>query len=243
MKKIICFVSIIALMACAFSQEYQTSGYTSAPKAKKEVSTKNQKQDLYNQLPARRVVFGVTFGPSINWMNWKNHNSAPKGYDRSSSGIRLGLRYGVNLDVDLTMKKNFYVSTGILIEHTGGSLNFRERLYLIDSEITRDIDRRYKSIYFTIPTAVTFRTPSFSNFIICGNIGLYHSFNLYARYQSSFQIDPLAVETVKESINHVTGPRTAKWLCSKNLPLPALGLSMSSKRISKANCISTMPNR
>lgn len=204
MKKFICFISMIAFMACAFSQEYQSG--TSSDNNKNTSDTKHvQKKDHYNELPARRVVVGLTFGPTFNWMNWKNHKSAPEGYDRSyPGGMKLGLRYGVNIDIDLNKKKNFYVSTGVLIEHTGGGLSFREQLVLLDNPIVRDIDRRYKSIYFTIPTAVTFRTPSFSRFIICGNIGLYHSFNLYSRYQSSFQIDPNANPVEKKSINHVT---------------------------------------
>lgn len=208
MKRFICFLSMIALMTCAFAQQDYYNNNNTKPKNKPNQTTSEQNQkkpDRYNELPARRVVASITFGPSINWMNWKNHKAAPEGYERTSPGsIKLGLRYGVNLDIDLTMKKNFYVTTGVLIEHTGGSLSFRERLYLIDTDIIRNIDRGYKSIYFTIPTAITFRTPSFSHFIICGNIGLYHSFNLYARYQSGFQIDPTANDIDKESINHVT---------------------------------------
>ena len=169
-----------------------------------------------NELEARRVVFGITVGPTFNWMNWKNHKAAPEGYERTSPGAtKIGLRYGVNLDVDLTKSKNFYVSTGVLIEHTGGNLNFNENVYLIRDSLVRNIDRSYKSIYLTIPTAITLRTPSFSNFIICGNVGLYHSFNLYSRYQSSFQIDPSAEDIEKESINHIT----TDWLKDNEVAL------------------------
>ena len=210
MKKIICLISMIAFVAFAYPQEYYSGkkqsssndqNNTNEPKVKVEKTLRN---DDYNSLEARRVVFGITFGPSFNWMNWKNHNSIPEGYDRATPGMKLGLRYGVNMDIDLTKEKHFFVSTGILIEHTGGSLTFDENVVMIDTAFPRNIDRKYKSIYFTIPTAVTFRTPSFSNFIICGNIGLYHSFNLYSRYQSRFQIDPTAREVEKESINYVT---------------------------------------
>lgn len=219
MKKLICFISMIAFMACAFSQEYQTGTYSNSNTTNNLNYDKKQLQnkDIYNELPAHRVVVGLSFGPTFNWMNWKNHKAAPEGYDRSSHGaVRLGLRYGVNLDIDLNMKKNFYATTGVLIEHTGGSLSFSEDITLVDKTLKNTaIDRRYKSIYFTIPTAVTFRTPSFSRFIICGNIGLYHSFNLYARYQSRFQIDPNATETDKESINYVT----TDWLKDNEVAL------------------------
>ncbi len=209
MKKFICFVSMIAIMACAFPQEYTNSSSPSSNTQSKEVKDKKEqahKTDRYNELEGRRVVFGITFGPSFNWMNWKNHKAAPKGYERSAhESVKLGLRYGVNVDIDLTKSKNFYVSTGILIEHTGGSLNFNDDIHLVDKTLENiNIDRKYKSIYFSIPTAITLRTPSFSHFIICGNIGLYHAFNLYSRYQSRFQIDPTARDVDKETINYVT---------------------------------------
>ena len=206
MKRIICLISLIAFISCAFAQEYYSTGTSNNTKSKKTTNENVQKMDNYNQLDARRVVFGICFGPSFNWMNWKSHRDIPEGYDRTSpGGVKMGFRYGLNIDIDLNKKKNFFVSTGILIEHTGGSLNFKDNIYLVNDTLKEvSIDRGYKSIYFTIPTAITFRTPSFSNFIVCGNIGLYHSFNIYARYQSSFQIDPTAEDTEKESINHVT---------------------------------------
>lgn len=217
MKKFICLICLIAVVSCTFAQEYYSSGNTNNTKNKQKTTEKTQRVDNYNELEARRVIFGITFGPTFNWMNWKNHRAIPEHYDRSHPGaVKLGFRYGVNLDVDLTKSKNFYVSTGILIEHTGGNLNIEdENICLIQDTLMRTIDRSYKSIYFTIPTAITLRTPSFSNFIICGNVGFYHSFNLYSRYQSSFQIDPSAKETDKESINHVT----TDWLKDSEVAL------------------------
>lgn len=216
MKKFICLISMIAFLTCAFSQEY-TNNSTTQKTDTKQKKEKTHKTDHYNELEARRVIFGVTFGPSFNWMNWKNHKAAPEGYERSyPGGMKLGLRYGVNLDVDLNKKKTFYVSTGLLIEHTGGSLHFNDNISLVDKTLdSTTIDRKYKSIYFTIPTGITFRTPSFNHFIICGNIGLYHSFNLYSRYQSRFQINPNASDTDKESINYVT----TDWLKDNEVSL------------------------
>ncbi len=208
MKKFICFVSMIAIMVCAFPQQYTSSSSSTSSTSTTQNNKKEQakKTDRYNEQEARRVVFGITFGPTFNWMNWKNHKAAPEGYERSAhESVKVGLRYGVNLDVDLTMTKNFYFSTGVLIEHTGGSLNFNDDIQLVDKVLANiNIDRKYKSIYFSIPTAITFKTPSFSNFIICGNVGFYHSFNLYSRYQSRFQIDPTARDVDKETINYVT---------------------------------------
>lgn len=216
MKKFICLICLIALVSCSYAQEYYSTSTNNKTKSKQTTTEKPKRADNYNELEARRVVFGITFGPTFNWMNWKNHKAAPEGYERTSPGAtKIGLRYGVNLDIDLTKSKNFYVSTGILIEHTGGNLNFNENVYLIRDSLVRNIDRSYKSIYFTIPTAITLRTPSFSNFIICGNVGFYHSFNLYSRYRSSFQIDPSAEDIEKESINHIT----TDWLKDNEVAL------------------------
>lgn len=216
MKKFICLICLIALVSFSFAQEYYSTNTNNKTKSKQTTTEKPKRADNYNELEARRVVFGITFGPTFNWMNWKNHKAAPEGYERTSPGAtKIGLRYGVNLDIDLTKSKNFYVSTGILIEHTGGNLNFNENVYLIRDSLVRNIDRSYKSIYFTIPTAITLRTPSFSNFIICGNVGFYHSFNLYSRYRSSFQIDPSAEDIEKESINHIT----TDWLKDNEVAL------------------------
>ena len=49
--------------------------------------------------------------------------------------------------------------------------------------------RLYRSIYLTVPTAVTLKTNSFSNFYICGNAGLLHSFNLNATHTDRYLID------------------------------------------------------
>ena len=88
MKKFICFISMIAMMACAFSQNYYTNSSSSTDntnkKDAKEKKDSDYKVDRYNELEARRVVVGITFGPSFNWMNWKNHKVAPAGYERSA---------------------------------------------------------------------------------------------------------------------------------------------------------------
>lgn len=201
MKKFFCFLCLIALCSSIFAQDYSNDN------SRKNKKMYSQAVDSYNDLEARRVVVGITFGPTFNWMNWKNHKAAPEGYWRSIPGTKVGLRYGLNLDVDLTKEKHYFVSTGILVEHTGGKLNFEDNIVLIDVPMVRKMDRSYKSIYLTIPTAVTLKTPSFSNFIICGNVGFYHSFNVYARYQSSFDIIPPGNESKienKETINHIT---------------------------------------
>lgn len=128
-----------------------------------------------------RVNFGVTFAPTINWMY--DHTT---GYEKN--GVVMGMRYGLNLNINLTHGKNFYFSTGLFAEHTGGKMKFLDNipigpLGIADSMLTQ---RTYRSIYLSIPTGITMKTNSINNFYICGNVGLMHSFNLNASNIDSY---------------------------------------------------------
>ena len=68
-----------------------------------------------------RVNFGITFGQAFDWMY--DHT---EGYEKN--GIVIGLRYGLNLNVNLTKKKSFYFSTGFFIEHRGGKMEFLDNI-------------------------------------------------------------------------------------------------------------------
>lgn len=128
-----------------------------------------------------RINFGVTYAPTISWMY--EHTA---GYQKD--GVIMGMRYGANLNVNLTHRKNFYFSTGLFGEHCGGKMQFYDNvpvgsLGVIDSIYTHRI---YRSIYLTIPTMLTMKTNSINNFFICGNVGLMHSFNLNATNTDSY---------------------------------------------------------
>lgn len=127
------------------------------------------------------VNFGFTFAPTIAWMY-----PHTEGYDKD--GAIMGMRYGVNLNVNLSKRKNFYFSTGVFAEHTGGKMKFMDNIpvgsyFIADSTPTQ---RTYRSIYLTIPTMITMKTNSINNFFICGNAGLLHGFNLYATNTDSY---------------------------------------------------------
>jgi hypothetical protein len=103
----------------------------------------------------------------------------------------MGMRYGVNLNINLTPRKNFYFSTGLFGEHCGGKMKFLDNvpigsLVIADSTLTR---RTYRTIYLTVPTMITMKTNSINNFYITGNLGLLHSFNLYSTNTDSYLFD------------------------------------------------------
>ena len=129
-----------------------------------------------------RINFGVTFAPTISWMY-----PHTEGYERN--GAIMGMRYGFNLNVNLTQRKNFYFSTGIFAEHSGGKMKFLDIIPIWSLDILADsipTQRTYRSIYLTIPTMITMKTNSINNFYICGNAGLMHSFKLYSSNTDSY---------------------------------------------------------
>ena len=148
----------------------------------------------YSQLPpqppkpikddgvGKAINFGLTFAPTYNWMYPKT-----EGYERC--GVGMGMRYGINLNVNLTPKKNFYVSTGVFCENLTGKMIFNDLVLIpVDSSTFNGTETRrtYKAMYLTIPLGITMKTNSISNFFVCGNVGLYNSFLLRAYNQDTY---------------------------------------------------------
>lgn len=174
MKKTILF---LAVLVCASTM---TLSAQDVNKSKKPRMSSTYIKDPCN---GGRINFGVTFGQAFDWMY--DHT---EGYEKN--GIVIGLRYGLNLNVNLTPKKSFYFSTGFFVEHRGGKMQFLDNIpfgsfVIADSTPTQ---RTYRATYLTIPTMITLKTGSINNFFICGNAGLFHSFNLKASNVDSYLI-------------------------------------------------------
>ncbi len=131
-----------------------------------------------------RVNFGVTLAPTFSWMY-----PHTEGYDKN--GVVVGARYGLNVNINLTERKNFYFSTGIFGEHCGGKMKFLDNVPISSFLIADSIptQRKYNSVYLTIPTMITMKTNSINNFYVCGNAGLLHSFNLHSTNTDSYMFD------------------------------------------------------
>lgn len=130
-----------------------------------------------------RINVGITVAPSFDWMY--DHT---EGYQKN--GVALGIRYGVNLNINLTRKKSFYFSTGLFAEHRGGKMEFLDNIPVgtLGIALNTHTQRTYRSTYLTVPTMITLKTGSINNFFICGNAGLLHSFNLKASNIDSYLI-------------------------------------------------------
>ena len=160
--------------------------------AQVQPNTVNQKGKRNPQRPVvikddglgHKLNFGLSVAPTIDWMF-----PATTGFERSGSSF--GMRYGLNINVNLTQRKNYYVSTGFMIERLGGKMKFIDNIAFpipIDSftVTTTGIDRHYKAHYLTIPLGIILKTKSMRNFFIVGNFGLYNSILLRASNSDTY---------------------------------------------------------
>lgn len=146
--------------------------------------TSKAKPIIKDDCQGKAVNFGFAFSPTFDWMYPKT-----EGYHRD--GFLVGMRYGIPINVNLTKGKNFYVSTGVFLEHVGGYMTFFDNVEhsnIIHAD-TANTRRQYRSVYFTIPIGITLKTNSINNFFICGNLGFYNSFRISATNQDTYNFN------------------------------------------------------
>ena len=171
MKKILVFFAIV-IMGISLSLAQVNTSVAQRPKPK------NAPKAIKDKGIGHRINFGFAFAPTIDWM-------FPGSNGMERNGIAIGMRYGIGINVNLTQKKNFYISSGVFVEQVGGKLKFIDNI-LIPISVenatlnTTEIQRNYQANYITIPLGITLKTNSINNFFIVGNLGLYNSFRLSA---------------------------------------------------------------
>ncbi|MBR6333112.1 MAG: outer membrane beta-barrel protein [Bacteroidales bacterium] len=128
-----------------------------------------------------KLNIGICFAPSFSWMY-----PGTAGYERN--GTTLHFHTGVNLNINLTERKNFYFTTGILYERLGGKLTYVDNVEIPGLIITpgTTTNRTYTAQYMTIPVGVTLKTNPIHNFSFGGNIGLYNSFLIGATNRDGY---------------------------------------------------------
>ena len=171
MKKILVFFAI-SIMGISLSLAQVNTSVGQRPKPK------DNPKAIKDDGIGHRINFGLAFAPTIDWMF-----PASNGMERN--GVAVGMRYGIGINVNLTQRKNFYVSTGVFYEQLGGKLKFIDNILIpisVQNAVinTTEIQRNYQANYFTIPLGITLKTNSIKNFFIVGNLGLYNSFRLSA---------------------------------------------------------------
>ncbi|MBR4134948.1 MAG: outer membrane beta-barrel protein [Bacteroidales bacterium] len=128
-----------------------------------------------------KLNVGVCFAPSFSWMYPETN-----GYERN--GAVLHFHTGINLNINLTERKNFYFTTGILYERLGGKLTYVDNVEIPGLIVTpgTTTNRTYTSQYMTIPIGVTLKTSPLHNFSFGGNVGLYNSFLIGATNRDGY---------------------------------------------------------
>lgn len=178
MKKILVLFGLILISLTAALAQVQPA--TVNPKPKRTPKPVVIKDDGLGH----KLNFGIAFAPTLNWMY-----PATSGFNRD--GLVVGMKYGFNINVNLTQRKHYYLSTGLFVEHLGGKMKFIDNVafpipvgsYTV---YTADISRTYRVNYLTLPVGILLKTKSLRNFFVVGNAGLYSSFRLKATNSDTY---------------------------------------------------------
>ncbi len=175
MKRIILLSIILINSVLCFSNE---SVFVDTNARKDEITKDKKPHHQYEYSgESRRVTLGVAFGMGMDWLN-------PQVDELERNGSVFGMKYGIPIDVNFTSTDNYYFTTGIFFNHSGGKLKFKTAFN--DGKDTLPTERKFQSIYLTIPTGIKLKTPSMKNFVIATNFGLYHSFRLSGKASDKF---------------------------------------------------------
>lgn len=128
----------------------------------------------------KRLVIGLSVGSGPDWLG------APltEGYTKKKTIANL--KYGINLDVNLSKSSNYYFSTGLFFSHNGGILEFMD---VKEKESFKDTvlnSRLYRSVYLCVPFGLNLKTPTFGRFIVTFDVGILSSFKISAKGKDSY---------------------------------------------------------
>jgi hypothetical protein len=127
----------------------------------------------------RSVFFGLSFGPTVDWFSPTHIKKTPK-------IAKGGFITGINIEARLTSNKIIYFSSGLLFKYLQGELKFDNHYPIFPDSTLIPTIRSYQTMYLTIPTGITFRTPPMEGCVFLGKVGLAHNFkvggNQYDRF-------------------------------------------------------------
>jgi hypothetical protein len=169
MKKLILLIVILSCASLVFAQKYQV----------------NQTKPSSTNPENRKVLYGLSFGPTIDWF-------APTSnlFSLKRNKAKAGLVAGVDVDFNLITNNLLYFSTGVMFRYLQGELSFENQYDFspVNPSLITPTVRTYQTMYITIPTGVTFRTAPSKNCVFAGKLGLYHNFNIGGNQFDQFTI-------------------------------------------------------
>lgn len=159
MKKI----TLIALLAAftsinTFAQDTPATPTTPAPQ----------------ESPALRM--GLSVSPMFSWFAMDVDDSYVK-----TDGSRFNIQYGLHIDKRLGGNPNYFLSTGIFVMNTGGTLRYKLPEQEVDGELvspTRISDLRFN--YINIPATIMLRTNDIGYSTYFARVGIDNGFNIAA---------------------------------------------------------------
>ncbi len=124
--------------------------------------------------------FGLTFSPQFNWLKAEASNI-------DKDGMRFGFQYGLLMDFSIKDNERYAISTGFLINHSGGKTigSFEE-----GTATAYTLKTNAKLQYIDIPLTVKLKTNEVNYMTYYGLIGVTPSFAIRARGDKVYEPDP-----------------------------------------------------
>lgn len=166
-------------------------------------ATANAQSDV----PAVRV--GITASPAISWFKGADKNV-------SSGKIRMGLEYGLLLDINLSKNNaNYVIETGVTGILMGGNASYDSLVVNQNPQVfaPNGVNARYKMQYVNIPISLKLKTNEIGYITYYGQLGFVPGFKVAGRVDSDY----LGYENEKLGKDNET---------IFNAPLFALGLTV-----------------
>lgn len=159
MKKI----ALIALLAAitTTSSFSQTTPTTSDPVVAPNTSESS---------PALRM--GLSVSPMISWFSMDMDEDFVE-----TDGVRFNIQYGLHIDKRLGSNPNYYLSTGIFVMNTGGTLEYG---YVNEDGVKSDRISEFRFNYINVPVALMLRTNDVGYMTYFARVGFDNGFNIKA---------------------------------------------------------------
>ncbi len=159
---------------------------------------------LSTALLAQDIRMGIVLEPKLSWLS-----SDLSTVD--NDGMRMGFGFGFNFDYYFA--DNYGITTGLLINSTGGKLKFSEQEKIINignyipfklSEndlLSPDIAITYKLQYLEIPFALKFKTNEIGMITYTGQMGINIEVNVGAKGDITAENKGMNKEKMNKEIN------------------------------------------
>lgn len=122
-----------------------------------------------NSTPALRM--GLSVSPMLSWFTM----DIDEAYIQTD-GVRFNIQYGLHIDKRLGSNPNYFLSTGIFVMNTGGSLTYGH----VDSETGEKFKRTsdFRFNYINIPIALMLRTNDIGYMTYFARVGFDNGFTI-----------------------------------------------------------------